>query len=142
SQGEIIGLLEDFGATAVFMMTGATGGKLAWMVRFQWNDKSYRFTFTPLQCRFPGQVNSYGGKRRSHEDQAKYQMGRIAIHFVKAILTAAEATPASLFGFLELPGARPGSIPPTAAELNVEGLTAALPALDFKLLTKGDEDGQ
>ena len=137
SQGEIIGLLEDFGATAVFMMTGQTGGKVAWMVRFQWNGRSYRFTFTPLQCDHPYQVNSYGGKRRSHEDQAKYQMGRIALNFVKAILTAAEATPASLFGFLELPGARPGSIPPTTAELDVEGLTAALPSMDFKLLDAG-----
>jgi hypothetical protein len=145
SQGEIIGLLEDFGATTVFMMQGQSGGKLAWMVRFQWNGKSYRFTFTPLQCQWPGQVNSYAGKRRSHEDQAKYQMGRIAVHFVKAILTAAEATPASLFGFLELPVGRPGSIPPTAAELDVEGLTAALPEFNFKVLPasgSGGENGQ
>lgn len=141
SQGEIIALLEEFGATAVFMMQGQAGGKLAWVIRFQWDGRSYRFTFTPLECANPYKSYSFGGKRRQASDQARYQMGRIAVAFVKAILTAAEATPASLFGFLELPGARPGSIPPTAAELDVDGLTAALPELGFNLLMPG-VDGQ
>lgn len=140
SQGEITDLLERFGATTVFMMSGVAGGRAAWMIRFQWQERSYRFTFVPLTCREPNKINTYGKVRRTHADQARYQMGRIAVNFVKAILTAAEATPAALFGFLELPGARPGSgIPPTAAELNVNGLVAALPDIDLPPLL---EDGK
>lgn len=130
SQGEIAGLLEDFGATAIIVMSGQSGKKAVWLIRFQWEDRSYHFTFTPLPCREPGKVNSYGKQRRTHADQARYQMGRRAFYMVKAILTAANDAPAALFGFLELPGARPGSgIPPTAAELDVNGLYAALPGL-------------
>lgn len=56
-------------------------------------------------------------------------MGRIAVHFVKAILTAAEAHPHTLFGFVELPEAEmhPGGLPVTAGELDASGLTSALP---------------
>jgi len=70
-------------------------------------------------------------KRRSHAEQAKFQMGRIAVHFVKAILTAADAQPHALFGFLELPlaGIHRGGLPVTTAELDASGLTAALPEL-------------
>jgi hypothetical protein len=55
------------------------------------------------------------------------------VHFVKAILTAAEAQPHALFGFIELPemGTYPTSgLPVTAGELNVQGLVAAMPPLD------------
>jgi hypothetical protein len=68
-------------------------------------------------------------------------MGRIAVYFVKAILTAAETNPDALFGFVELPGAgaHDGGLPMTAAELGVEGLTAALPPMEFPpLLQSGN----
>lgn len=144
SQGEIMELIEDFGATNYQIMQGQAGGRFAWLIRFEWREQTYRFTFVPLPCRTPAKEKSFGGKRRSHEDQAKWQMGRIATHFVKAILTAAAAQPAALFGFLELPGvaSHPGGIPKTAAELDVEGLTRALPDVvtgEVMYLTDGVE---
>lgn len=135
SQGEISELLENFGATAVMVATGMVNGQHAWAIRFQWFDRTYRFTFTPLECKFPDKVMSHGGKRRSNTEQARYQMGRIAFFFVKAILTAAETTPDALFGFLELPGASKGSgFPKTAAQLDVSGLIENLPLM----ITRGD----
>jgi len=137
SQGEISELLDNFGASAVMVMQGQSNGKYAWMIRFQWQEKSYRFAFTPLTCKNPEKVISFSGKKRSAADQSRYQMGRIAIHFVKAILTAAEANPAALFGFLELPGVRNGSMPVTAAELDVDELTGALPDINVLYLNEG-----
>lgn len=139
SEGEISELLEEFGATAILKMTGQTpDGRYMWLIRFQWGGRAYRFSFTPLICRAPDKTYSFGGKRRSAAEQARYQMGRIALGMVKAILTAAEADPAALFGFVELPGARPGSgLPPTAAELDVDGISGALPAFPDVLMLKG-----
>jgi hypothetical protein len=132
SQAEIIEMLEDFGAANLMVAQGQANGRLAWMVRFEWQGDSYRFTFIPLECKDPDKTSSFGGKRRSHGEQARYQMGRIAVHFVKAILTAAEAHPHALFGFIELPeaGMHPGGLPVTAGELDVSGLTSALPPLE------------
>lgn len=129
SQGEIMEMLEDFGAANFQIIQGQAAGRFAWLVRFEWQGETYRFTFSPLPCRFPEKERSFGGKRRTFSEQAKWQMGRIATHFVKAVLTAAAAQPAALFGFLELPGvaSHPGGLPKTAAEINVEGLTRALP---------------
>jgi hypothetical protein len=130
SQGEISAMLEDFGATSVFVMTGNNNGNYAWMIRFQWEGRAYRFTFVPLTCENPDKMVTIAGKKRTCADQARYQMGRIAVFFVKAILTAAEATPAALFGFLELPGVKNESgIIATAAEVDVSSLVHALPDL-------------
>lgn len=130
SQGEIIALLEEFGADGVMVGQGNARGRFAWLVRFAWNGANYRFVFTPLECEIPDKVSSFGGKRRTHSDQARFQMGRIAVHFVKAILTAAEAQPHALFGFMELPMAAQGSgMPPVAAELDVSILVANAPLL-------------
>ena len=131
SQGEIIEMLENFGSESVMVAQGLAGGKYAWVVRFQWNERNYRFIFTPLACKGETKVSSFGGKRRPHLKQARFQMGRIAVHFVKAILTAAEAHPHALFGFLELPGvaSKPNGIPYVAAELDVEDLVSAVPLL-------------
>ena len=127
SQAEIIELLEEFGADSLQMTQGQAGGRHAWLIRFQWQGKSYRFAFTPLTCRSPGSERSFGGKRRSFAEQSRYQMGRIAVYFVKGILTAAEAQPGALFGFLELPAnaSRPGAIPPVASELNISNLISS-----------------
>jgi hypothetical protein len=84
-------------------------------------------------------VNSYGGKRRTHEEQARFQMGRVAVWFVKAILTAAEAHPHALFGFMEPPAGGSGGLPPTAGELDVEGIAGALPAIELPRLGEGSE---
>jgi hypothetical protein len=128
SQGEIMEMLDDFGAKHYQVMQGRAGGKYAWLIRFEWREQTYRFTFTPLACRAPDKERSFGGKRRLHADQAEWQMGRIALHFVKAILTAAEAQPAALFGFLELPGAgdRPGGLPLVTSEIPVDHFTGRL----------------
>jgi hypothetical protein len=56
-------------------------------------------------------------------------------------LTAAEATPDALFGFLELPAGKKGEIPPTAAELDVKGLTGLLPPIYIKEIGSGIIDG-
>lgn len=137
SLGEIQEMLEDFGAAAMMVTQGQTQGNYAWLIRFQWQDRAYRFLFTPLVCHTPGQVTSFAGKKRRHDEQARYQMGRIAAWFVKAILTAAEAQPAALFGFLELPGVRQGSIPAVASEVDVEELTGKLPIITLPQLESG-----
>jgi len=130
SQTEIIALLEQFGAESVMVAQGNAGGRFAWLVRFRWNGANYRFVFTPLECEQPDKVSSFGGKRRTHAEQARFQMGRIAVHFVKAILTAAEAQPHALFGFMELPMAAQGNgMPPVAAELDVSILVDKAPLL-------------
>jgi hypothetical protein len=145
SQAEIVELLENFGATNYQLLQGQAGGRFAWMVRFEWQGKTYRFVFTPLECRYPHNERSFSGKRRTHNEQAKWQMGRVAAHFVKAILTAAAVQPEALFGYLELPGVatHPSGLPMTAAEINVEGLTQALPDVidaDVLYLTDGTEE--
>jgi len=133
SQAEIMELLEDFGTFNMIISQGQAQGKRAWMVRFEWRGVVYRFVFVPLECRDPLKEVSFGGKRRPHSEQAYYQMGRIAVYFVKAILTAAETNPDALFGFVELPGAgtHGGGLPITAAELGIEGLVGALPPMGF-----------
>lgn len=126
SQGEILELLTDFGAEATMIGQGESHGQFAWMVRFAWLGRSYRFVFTPLPLQYPGKLYTISGRRVTGEDRARQQMGRIALNFVKAILTAAQMNPDALFGFLELPNARPGSaVPATAAELDVSTLISA-----------------
>lgn len=139
SMGEIQAMLDDFGATAIQTMTGQNGAKAVWMIRFRWIDMTYRFTFTPLNCRTPEKVFTIGGKKRTALEQSKYQMGRIAVYCVKAILTAAEAMPAALFGFAELSVSNEDGMPATAYELNIEGLTKSLPGLPLKALEAGNE---
>jgi hypothetical protein len=139
SLGEIQEILEDFGVTNTLVTQGQAGDQLAWVIRFEWQGRTYRFLFTPLKCRFPNKISTFAGKKRTAEEQARYQMGRIAVYFVKAVLTAAEAQPAALFGFLELPGATHRSgIPATASELGIQGLTAALPEIKLPELGSGD----
>lgn len=141
SQAEIIELLEDFGAANYQIMQGQAGGRFAWLVRFEWQGQSYRFMFIPLECKNASKESGFGGKRRRHEEQARYQMGRIAVHFTKAILTAAEAHPHALFGFLELPGTeRPGGLPHTAGELDISGIVSALPMIEAPALLTEPED--
>ncbi|MBN2390748.1 MAG: hypothetical protein JXR84_08495 [Anaerolineae bacterium] len=143
SQAEIIELLDNFGATNYQISQGGTAGRgrnaIAWLIRFVWNDHSYRFLFTPLECRAPEKISSFGGKRRAHSDQAIYQMGRVAVHLTKAILTAAEMHPHALFGFMELPGTDAGGIPHTAAELDIAGIASALPVPTALILTPPEE---
>lgn len=143
SQGEILGLLEEFGAESVMVAQGNANGRLAWLVRFRWNGANYRFVFVPLECEQPDQIHSYGGKRRTHAEQARFQMGRIAVHFVKAILTAAEAQPHALFGFMELPEAATasGGIP-VAAELDISTLMDAAPLFQLpEIIIKEGRNG-
>ena len=128
SQGEVTELLENFGASAVMVAQGKAGGRSAWLVRFQFLDRAYRFVFTPLPCRQGGKMWTVGGKKLSGEERARYQMGRIAVYFVKAILTAAEMNLDALFGFVEL---QHGGQVVTAAQLDVSGLVKALPAIEI-----------
>ena len=104
SQAEVIELLENFGATNYQLSQGQADGRTTWLVRFEWQGRAYRFLFVPLSCRAPTHERSFGGRRRTYAEQARYQMGRIALNFVKAILNAASMNPDALFGFLELPG--------------------------------------
>jgi len=142
SQGEVLELLEHFGASAIQTMTGQARGRYAWIIRFTWNGQTYRFIFQPLESKYPSKTYSFGGKRRAGADQARYQMGRIAVNFIKALLTSAEIMPDVLFGFLELPGVSGSGLPPTTAELEISGLTAALPEITVQskfLLSSGEE---
>ena len=141
SQGEIHELLEQFGTDTVSFTTGQAGGRYAWLIRFQYLGKNYRFVFVPLECKFPLETRSFGGKRRTHLEQSRYQMGRIAAWFIKAILTAAEVQPAALFGFLELPAAasHPGGIPYTASEVDISILASATPLLPSEIFEEGTQ---
>lgn len=143
SQGEIVETLEDFGALQVQFSQGTTrDGRFAWLIRFTWQNRTYRFAFQPLPCHWPTKVYTRNGKKFYGSDQAKLQMGRTAFYFIKAILTAADTSPHALFGFLELPGvSMPAGLPATAAELNVERLVKALPAIEVRsLLEDGTDD--
>lgn len=140
SQGEIVELLEAFGAESIMVVQGQSQGRYAWLVRFQWRGSSYRFAFTPLNCLNPEKERNFGGKRRIFAEQARWQMGRIAVWFVKAILTAAEAMPEALFGFMELPGTNSrGGLPFTAAEVDVSELISHVPLMpQVSLLMEGE----
>jgi len=135
TQGEVVALLEEFGVTNIFVAQGQALGRHAWMIRFEWRGEAYRFVFTPLPCKNPAKFSSFGDTRRSHEKQSRYQMARIAVHFIKAILTAAEVQPAALFGFKELSAMKPhpGGLPRTTAEIGAEELSG-------RLLTTGFDD--
>lgn len=129
SQAEILEALEDFGAMNFQTMQGQVNGKTAWLIRFEWEGATYRFAFTPLECRYPNKERTFEGKKRSHTEQAKYQMGRRAVHLIKGLLSAAVESPAALFGFLELPEVanHPGGMPKTASEIDVSQLIRSLP---------------
>ncbi len=131
SQAEIVDMLQSFGAEKLVVSQGMAHDSLAWLIRFEWHGAVYRFAFRPLACKFPKKVSSLGGKRLTHAKRAEYQMGRIAVHFVKAILTAAEVEAGALFGFIELPAVarHDGGLPFTAHELNVSGVSGLLPRI-------------
>lgn len=147
SQGEIYGMLKAFGTEGMMITQGqTTDGREALLVRFGWLGESYRFVFVPLECRYPENERSFNKTRRTHAEQALYQMGRVAMHGVKAILTIAESTPAVLAGFRELPGVghHDDGLPYTMGELSTHELTAALPLIQIdrgRLLT-GPEAAQ
>jgi hypothetical protein len=142
SLAEIMEMLETFGAEGIMTVQGQAGGKFTWLIRFQWREHNYRFLFTPLICKYPLQTKSFAGKRRTHEEQARYQMGRIAVNFVKAILTAAEAQPGALFGFIELPAGDPGAIPNVASEMDISVLPRMLPLLPSNLDVQENRYGE
>lgn len=129
SMGNIQAMLDDFGATAINVMTGQEGDKAFWMIRFKWMNQFYRFSFQPLPCENPGKLITIGGKKRTMLEQAKYQMGRIAEHAVKAILTAAEAMPGALVGFAELNAINSENVPVTIQELSLSGLNRMVPSI-------------
>ena len=134
SQGEIMALLENFGIQNIQVSQGTANGKTALLVRFHWEEKPYRFMFVPMDCKSPNRTISFGGKKRTAVEQSRYQMGRIAVYFIKAILTAAEVQPDALFGFLELP-----------AMTNSEGIPATMAEIDFnktKALPEGVIEGE
>jgi hypothetical protein len=137
SQGEITALLDDFGAEAVGVMSGRIGGETAWMIRFNWRGHSYRFEFQPLPLKprpkFAKDLTDL--QKKKLQDQRICQMGRIALTFVKAMLTAADTKPSALFGFMELPdvGKRTNGLPFTAGQLdtsNIQKTFRALPSSD------------
>lgn len=130
SQGEVIEMLNDFGADAIMVGQGMSSGNYAWLVRFGWLGRSYRFVFQPLPLQYPNRVYTVSKKRLTAADRARQQMGRIALNFVKSILTAAQMNPAALFGFLELPAAyQQQGFPATTAELDVDHLVSTLSIL-------------
>lgn len=138
SLGALMACLAKFGIFRHEVRQGQAHGNVAWLIRFQYLGRSHRFVFTPRLCRDPDAVRSFGGARRTHARQAIFQMGRTAAHFVKNLLAAADDQPAALFGFVELPGVfHANELPATAAELDLEGLTAALPELKIIPLFPG-----
>jgi hypothetical protein len=142
SLGEIQEMLEEFGVEGCQVTQGYAGQTRAWMIRFGWLGYPYRFVFIPLKCKFPSTEHTYSGKKRKNEEQAYWQMGRIALYFVKAILTAAEMNPHALFGFMEIStGNKSRKIPKTAGELNIDNLIkfSELDNLDHLLTVDSEE---
>ncbi len=136
SMGEIQAMLDDFGADAIQTMSGSQDEKSYWMIRFRWLGRFYRFTFQPLQCANPEKIITVAGKKRTCSDQAKYQMGRIAVFAVKAVLTASEAMPGALYGFAELAAQNGDGIPIIVSELDITGINKCLPDLSKNLQLK------
>lgn len=128
SQGEIVELLENFGAENIMLAQGTSAGRYAWVIRFGYLGRTYRFVFTPLSQEHPDKMSKFSGKQRDHATQARWQMGRVAVHFTKAILTAAEMHPHALFGFLEIqaPGTTDPTLRMTAGDLPVDGLVSMI----------------
>ena len=133
TQDAIMRLFKKFGAEERIISQGQAAGRYAWMVRFQWRGKSYRFVFTPLRCKSPAKQI----KGRTHEEQATYQMARIALYCIKNLFAFpdSEFLRAATFGFMEVTdGPRhPGGLPYTMAELGAEKLSG-------RLLGSGMED--
>ena len=130
SLGELMAQLAKFGIYKHDVRQGLAHGNVAWLIRFEYLGRAHRFVFTPRPCRDPDTVRSFSGVRRSHAQQAVFQMGRTAFFFVKNLLAAADDQPAALFGFVELPGVfHAGELPATAGELEVAELTGALSEL-------------
>lgn len=105
--------------------------------------KTYRFIFVPRDPQQPNESKLYGKIRRTRKEQAVCQMGRRAVNMVKNVLACAEDDPAALFGFLELGSGlyNEGGLPATAAEINVDGLSRALPEIKINnpyLLESGE----
>jgi len=134
SRAEIDDILEKFGARVIVIATGRMEGKIAWRISFEYNDKPYLLTFHPLPV-----YSSTAAK----EEQAIRQMGRLAFYTIKNLCMAAELLPASLFGFLALKDNQGRTR--TAAELNVDGITAQLPGAEFEApaieFQPGNSDG-
>jgi hypothetical protein len=75
-------------------------------------DANYWET-TVHPCRYPREDSQLRRQTPHSSGASSIPEGAIAVHFVKAILTAAEVQPLSLFGFIELPaaGMHPGGCP-------------------------------
>lgn len=126
SQADIMVMLERFGAVKTIVSQGQAAGRYAWMVRFEWRGESYRFVFRPLPCKEPTKM----AKSRTRQEQAKYQMGRIAMNCIKNLLASADSQflRAALFGFMEVTAGEthPGGLPRTMAEIGAETLSGKL----------------
>lgn len=142
SQGEIMDLFDDFGVKHTILLQGRSNGKTAWLIRFVWNSRRYRFLLSPFECRDPQKIFTFGGKRRTAAEQAVYQMGRRAFHFVKALLTVAMEDEAALFGFLELNSANAQGIPLVTSEMPAEFFQDYADAPPEFLLDSGIIDGE
>lgn len=132
SQGELMAMLNKFGAANFQVTAGQSMGANAWQVRFDWRGETYRIVFLPHPCREPDtMIMRNKHPLRMRREQAVYQMAREAVIFVKAVLNHATSRPEVLFGFKELPGmgARPDGLPYTAAELDTAQLTTQLQPL-------------
>lgn len=145
SFGKILALLENFDVgTKVLSQATTDDGRMALVIRFDWFNEGHRLLFVPLECREPDKVSTFGKKKRKHSEQAKFQVARIALYSVKAILTMAESQPSVLYGFKELPGigSHTNGLPFTAGELDLHTITKSLPTIQVQpwaLLQAGDD---
>lgn len=127
SQGEILKLLDSFGASEYGIIRAKLENKEGLAIRFKWQNDFYRLTFHPYPTR--GKSNDTiatkpGGQRISKSEAALRQMGRIAVTYTKGLLLAADYKPETLFSFKELPypNMPPNILPPVAHELDIKDL--------------------
>ena len=87
SIGELGRILDKYGCDAAGTMKRKVDGKTHLIVEFALNDRRFAIEFKPLKV-------DYGRGRRTEaqlDELAEWQMGRIAVHWLKSMLTMVES---------------------------------------------------
>lgn len=113
--------LRKFGIRDVQFTEGDLESRRAWVIQFKYLEEHYLFKFISRGCQTPDKVKSFHGKKRTHREQAYYQMARVAEAFTEAVLMAAVENEDVLLSFKALPanvvGVRPDGLPYTVGDI-------------------------
>jgi hypothetical protein len=130
--------LRKFGVRDVQFTEGELESRRAWVIQFKYNDERYLLKFIARECQDPDRVTSFRGHKRTHREQAYYQMARVAEAFTEAILMAAVENEDVLLSFKALPtnvaGIRPDGLPWTVGDIGRCDLSSGKLALPQALM--------